>query len=100
MTITDPINPGQEIRFRARLRNDGSPLRADMRIQDRDQIVSQLSDAFIPYGYFDFYFPFTRYQFQRHDHCFMAIVDVEKTPYRVDASREFCARPFGWTLKP
>jgi len=30
----------------------------------------------------------------------LVIVDVEKTPYRVAASREFCARPFGWTLKP
>jgi len=27
-------------------------------------------------------------------------VDVERTPYRVDAAREFCARPFGWSLKP
>lgn len=99
-TIPDPINPGQEVRFKARLRNDGSPLRADMRIQDRDQVVSQLSDAYIPRGYFDFYFPFTRYQFQRHDHCFIVVVDVERTAHRVDASREFCARPFGWTLKP
>lgn len=99
-TIPDPINPDQEVRFKARLRNDGSPLRADIRIQDRDQIVSQLSDAFIPHGHFDFYFPFTRYQFQRHDHCFIVVVDVERTPYRVDASREFCAKPYGWTLKP
>jgi hypothetical protein len=25
---------------------------------------------------------------------------VERTPYRVGAAREFCARPFGWSLKP
>ncbi len=98
--VPDPAKPGQEIRFRARLKNNGKPLRADIRIQDRDQIVSQLTDAFIPHGHFDFYFPFTRYQFQRHDHCFIVVVDVERTPSRVDASREFCAKPYGWSLRP
>jgi hypothetical protein len=98
--LPDPASPGQEVRFRARLRNDGSPVRANIRIQDRDQIVTQLNDVFLPQGYSDFLFPFIRYQFQRNDHCFVVIVDVERTPYRVDAAREFCARPFGWSLKP
>ncbi len=96
----DPVNPGQEVRFRARLRNDGRPIRADIRIQDRDQIVAQLNDAFLPRGRSEFVFPYTRYQFQRFDHCFTIIVDVERTPYRLDAAREFCAKPFGWSLRP
>ncbi|MDP2971272.1 MAG: hypothetical protein Q8P64_18990 [Deltaproteobacteria bacterium] len=98
--LPDSASPGQEVRFRARLRNDGSPVRANIRIQDRDQIVTQLNDVFLPQGYSDFIFPSIRYQFQRNDHCFVVIVDVERTPYRVDAARQFCARPFGWSLKP
>jgi hypothetical protein len=96
----DPVSPGQEIRFKARLRNDGSPVRADIRIQDRDQLVARLNDVILHRGHSEFLFPYTRYQFQRFDHCFTVVVDVERTPYRVDAAREFCARPYGWTLRP
>ena len=98
--IPDPVSPGQDIRFRARLRNDGSPIRVDLLIQDRDQIVTKLNDTLLLHGTSEFLFPFTRYQFQRFDHCFTVVVDVEKTPYRVDATREFCAKPYGWSLRP
>ena len=96
----DPVSPGQEVRFRARIRNDGSPIRANIRIQDRDQVVAQLNEALVPRGTSEFLFPYARYQFQRLDHCFTVIVDVERTPYRVDAAREFCAKPYGWSLRP
>jgi len=96
----DPVRPGQEVRFRARLRNDGGPLRVDLRIQDRDQIVTQLNDVLLQSGHSEFLFPYTRYQFQGFDHCFTVMVDVERTPYRVDAAKEFCAQPLGWTLRP
>jgi len=96
----DPVSPGQEVRFRVRLRNDGNPLRGNIRIQDRNQIVAQLNDLFLPRGYSEYHFPYTRYQFQGFDHCFTVIVDVERTPYRIDAAREFCAKPLGWTLRP
>ena len=96
----DPVTPGQEIRFKVRLRNDGRPIRGNMRIQDEDQVVVQVENVFIPRGYSDFQFPFTRYSFQRFDHCFKVLVDIERTPYPVDAAREFCAKPMGWTLKP
>jgi hypothetical protein len=43
----DPVSTGREIRFRARLRNDGSPVRADIRIQDRDQLVVRLNDVIL-----------------------------------------------------
>ena len=100
--LPDPVIPGQEVLFKARLRNEGGPLRTNIRIQDRDQVVAQLNDALLPRGVSDLLFPSTRYQFQRSDHCFIVIVDVERTPYRVDAAREFCARPRGrgWTLRP
>jgi hypothetical protein len=96
----DPVRPGQEVRFRARLRNDGGPLRVDLRIQDRDQVVAQLNDVHLRPGYSEFVFPYTRYQFQRLDHCFTIIVDVERTPYQVDTAKEFCAKPYGWSLRP
>jgi hypothetical protein len=96
----DPVSSGQEIRFRARLRNDGGPIRANIRIQDRDQTVTQLKDVILQPGLSEFLFPYTRYQFQGFDHCFTVNVDVERTPYRVDAKREFCAKPMGWTLRP
>lgn len=96
----DPATPGQEIRFRVRLRNDGTPIRGNIRIQDRDQTIVTLNDVHLSYGHSEFYFPYTRYAFQRFDHCFTVIVDVERTPYRADAAREFCAKPLGWTLRP
>jgi hypothetical protein len=96
----DPAIPGREVRFRARLRNDGGPLRVDLRIQDRDQVVARLNDVSLPHGDSEFLSPYTRYQFQRFDHCFTVIVDAERTPYRVDAAREFCAKPYGWSLRP
>jgi len=96
----DPARPGQEVRFKVRLRNDGRPLRGDIRIQDRDQTIVYLNDVHLPNGYAEYHFPYTRYAFQRFDHCFTVIVDVERTPYRTDAAREFCAKPMGWTLRP
>jgi hypothetical protein len=51
-------------------------------------------------GYSEFLFPYTRYQFQGFDHCFTVNADVERTPYRMDAAKEFCAKPYGWSLRP
>jgi hypothetical protein len=99
-TLPDPIIPGQQVRFKLRLRNDGTPVRANLRIQDRDQVVAQLNNVLLPSGVSDFYFPFTQYQFQRFDLCFTVTVDIERTPYRVDAARQFCAKPKSWTLRP
>ena len=98
--VPDPVQPGQEVRFRAKIRNDGNPIRANIRIEDRDQVVAQLNDAFLNHGTFDYWFLLTPHKFQRLDHCFTVIVDVERTRYRVDAAREFCAKPWGWTLRP
>jgi hypothetical protein len=96
----DPAIPGQDVRFKVRLRNDGRPIRASILIQDKDHVVVQVEDVPIPRGYSDFQFPYTRYSFQRFDHCFTVRVDFERTPYPVDAAKEFCAKPMGWTLRP
>jgi len=96
----DPATPGQDVRFRVMLRNDGRPIRGAIRIQDKDQVVARLENVSIPRGSNEFQFPYTRYTFQRFDHCFTVVVDFERTPYPVDTVREFCAKPMGWTLRP
>jgi len=97
----DPAAPGLEIRFRIKMRNDGRrPIRCDVRIQDRDQVVAQVENVSIPRGSSELQFTHSRYIFQRFDTCFTVLVDFEGTPYPVDASRKFCAKPMGWTLKP
>jgi hypothetical protein len=98
--LPDPVQPGQQVRFCAKIRNDGNPIRANIRLQDKDQVVGELNDAFLNHGTFDYWFVQAPYQFQRFDHCFTVIVDVERTRYPVDATREFCAKPWGWTLRP
>jgi hypothetical protein len=96
----DPITPGQEVRFTVRLRNDGRPIRGNIRIQDRDQVVVQTESVNIPRGLTSFQLPRSQYTFQRMDTCFTVMVDVDRTPYPVDASKEYCANPTAWTMKP
>ncbi len=98
--IPDPVQPGQQVRFRAKIRNDGNPIRATLRLQDKDQVIAELNDVFLNHGTFDYWFLQAPYQFERFDHCFTVVVDVERTRQRVDAAREFCAKPWGWTLRP
>jgi len=94
----DPVQAGQEVLFRLRLRNQGSPVRANIRIQSRDAIVAEVNDFRLPQGRSEIEFPHTRYRFEGSDHCFTVLVDVEKTPYPVDAAKQFCAQSVGWTL--
>lgn len=96
----DPAFPGQEIRFRVRLRNEGGPIRATVRIHDKDQVIVRAENIMIQRGSNEIHFPNTRYSFQRFDHCFTVTVDFERTPYQVDAAKKFCAKPMGWTIKP
>jgi len=100
----DPVYPREEVRFKVRLRNEGRPVRADIWIQDRDQIVTRLEDVPLPQGRGEYTFPQSRYGFQRSDPCFAVFINVEKTRQKVDAKRGFCAKPAprgrGWTLQP
>ena len=95
----DPITRGQEVRFMVRIMNDGRPIRGNIRIQDRDQVVVQTDSVNIPRGTTEFQLPRSQYTFQRMDTCFTVSVDIERTPYPVDASKEYCANPTAWTLK-
>jgi hypothetical protein len=99
LMFPDPITSGQEVRFMVRLRNDGRPIRGSVRVQDRDQVVVQTDSVNIPRGTTEFQLPRSQYTFQRMDTCFTVSVDMERTPYPVDASKEYCANPTAWTLK-
>lgn len=96
----DPVSPGQEISFKVKLRNDGRPIRGRIQIQDRDQVVAQVENAIIPRGLTEYQVSRSQYVFQRFDTCFTVSVDIERTPYPVDASKKYCAKPVGWTLRP
>lgn len=97
----DPVSPGQEVRFTVRLKNEGRPVRGQIRIQDRDQLVAQIEHIAIPRGLAEFQFPRSPYTFQRMDTCFTVTVDPERNPYPDDALRkEYCATPVTWSLKP
>ncbi len=95
----DPASPGQEVSFVVRLKNDGRHIRGNIRIQDSDQVVVQTDTVSIPRGVTNFNLPSSRYTFKRMDTCFTVSVDVDRTPYPVDASEEYCVKPAAWTLK-
>ena len=96
----DPVFPDQEVRFSVKIRNEGRPIRGDIRIQDGDQVVVQVENAAIPRGVTEYQLPRNQYAFQRLDTCFTVSVDSERTRQPVDASKQYCARPTGWTLRP
>jgi hypothetical protein len=100
----DPVHPRDEVRFKVKLRNEGRPVRANLWIQDHDQVVTRMEDVSIQPGYAEYLFPYSRYAFQRSDHCFAVLLDVERTRQKVDAKRVFCAKQLprgrGWTLQP
>ncbi len=98
--VPDPARPRQEIRFKLRLRNGGTPVRANIRIQDRDEVVSRIDNAWVEPGIVEYQFPFTGYVLERFDHCFTVVMEVEGRPYNVETTREFCAKPLGWTMRP
>jgi hypothetical protein len=98
--VPDPVKPGQEVRFKARLRNNGIPVRANIRIQDRDEIVALIDHARIEPGVNEYRFPDTGYALQRNYHCFTVVIEVEGKPYPVETPRELCAKPLGWTMRP
>jgi hypothetical protein len=96
----DPAKPRQEVRFKVRLRNGGTPVRANIRLQDRDEIVTSIDNVRIEPGSVEYPFRSTGYFLQRSDHCFTVVIEVEGKPYNAETTRDLCARPLGWTLRP
>lgn len=95
----DPASFGQDVSFEVRIRNDGKPIKGNIRIQDSDQVVVQTDTVNIPHGVTKFDLPRTRYSIQRMDTCFTVIVEVDRTRLQINAAEEYCANPTAWTLK-
>lgn len=98
--VPDPARPKQEVRFKVWLRNGGSPIRGNIRIQDRDELVTRIDNVRIEPGIVEYQFPNTGYFLQRFDHCFTVVIEVDGRPYSVETTRELCAKPLGWTMRP
>ena len=98
--VPDPARPRQEVRFNLRLRNGGIPVRADIRIEDKDEVVARIDNARVEPGTSEYQFPPTGYFLRRFDHCFKVVIEVDGRPYSGESSRELCARPLGWTMRP
>lgn len=98
--VPDPARPGQEVRFKVRLRNGGTPIRGNIGIRDKDEFISWVQDVRIEPGSAEYQFPGSGYTLQRFDHCFGVAVEAEGKRYETERAREFCARPLGWTLRP
>ena len=98
--VPDPAKLGHEIRFKVRLKNGGIPVRANIRIQERDEIVTMIDHVRMDFGINEYSFPDTGYSLQRIYQCFTVVVEVEGKPHNAETARDLCARPLGWTLRP
>jgi hypothetical protein len=81
--------------------NDSSfSRRVSIAIRDGDELVSEASNIRIRPGTNRIKFSHTGYRFRRQDHCFVVLVDIERSSRPVDLARRFCAQrtPRGWTL--
>ncbi len=96
----DPAKPGQEVRFRVRLKNGGAPIRGNIRLQDKDEVIASIDHARIEPGSTEYPFPGTGYVLQRFDHCFTIVIESEGKVYPAETGRDLCARPLGWTMRP
>jgi hypothetical protein len=97
----DPALQGQRIRFSMLMVNDSSYSRkVSIAIRDGDEVVSEVSGVRIRPGTNRIRFPYSGYRFSRQDHCFVVLVDIERSSRPVDLARRFCAlrTPRGWTL--
>jgi hypothetical protein len=97
----DPALQGQRIKFSMSIVNDSShSRRVSIAIRDGDELVSEVSDIRVRPGTNRIKFPYSGYRFSRQDHCFVVLVDIERSSRPVDLARRFCAQRTyrGWSL--
>jgi hypothetical protein len=102
LTISpDPVRTGQQVAFGVTVHNRSSwSGRVRLQIRDRDEMAVEASDVQIRPGANRLELPRSGYRFNREDHCFTVLVDIEGTWRPVDLARQFCAgrTEGGWTL--
>ncbi len=97
----DPVREGQRLVFRATISNSSRYSgRVTIAIKDRDQVISEVTNAVLRPGENQVAFPETGYRFSGSDHCFTVEADIERNRMPVDAERQFCAKRSGsgWTM--
>ena len=93
--VPDPARLGQEVRFNLRLRNSGIPVRANIRIEEGDEIVAWVDNVSVEPGMGEYQFPYTGFFLQKFDHCFSIVIEVEGKLYKAETTRELCVKPRG-----
>jgi hypothetical protein len=106
----DPIAQGQRIQeWRVRLRVDGNgECETELEIREKadNEVAGRAKLRRLRPGVNDIEIePAGRYRFQRGEHCFRVVADIEGTRRPVDARKVFCARQIRhdgerrWTMR-
>jgi hypothetical protein len=106
----DPIAQGQRIQeWRVNLRVDGNgECETELEVRERadNEVAGQASLRRLRPGVNDIEIrAANRYRFQRGEHCFRVVADIEGTQRPVDARKDFCARQIRhdgerrWTMR-
>ena len=106
----DPIAQGQRIQeWRVRLRVDGNgECETELEIRERadNEVAGRAKLRRLRPGVNDIEIEASgRYRFQRGEHCFRVVADIEGTRRPVDAKKDFCARQIRhdgerrWTMR-
>jgi hypothetical protein len=105
----DPVKRGERVqRWRIKVRVDGSgECETTFEIRERpgDEVVARGARRALRPGVNEITLqPAEGYRFQRSEHCFEVLADIERTRKPVDAAERFCAREAGpnarrWSLK-
>ena len=91
----DPLVEGDRIKaWRVRIHLDGGrQCETEIEIREDDELVARESNYTLRPGVNEVQIrPVERYRFQRSEHCFEVVVDLEGTRRKVDAEKRFCAR--------
>jgi len=88
----DPAIPGQGVRFRVRLRNDGKAI-VGPSDPGQGSGCGPGRQCQYPRGVSDIQFPYANYSFQRFDHCFTVVVDFERTRIQWMQRESFVQNP-------
>jgi hypothetical protein len=98
----DPLVEGERINgWRVRIRLDGNrECETEIEIREGNEVVAQ-GDYRLRPGINEIQLrPLERYRFQRGQHCFEVLADLEGTRRKVDADRQFCARQRpAWSMR-
>jgi hypothetical protein len=99
----DPLVEGQRIKgWRVRINFEGSrECETEIEVREGNDVVARERNFVLRPGVNEAQVPaLENYRFQRSEHCFEVVVDLEGTRRQVDADRRFCARQKpAWSMR-